>query len=244
MVSSLWLVFWWPWHTVINTSTGLGCDLNVIVVLSSLLGCDRHLVTYFSSATVSMDIGVGRKVISEMGIDLDHVERDVRLVDLLFGTSPRRRIAATYQIVEPLEDAEEKLKAWSQELPHPWHIVEDGGSTTLDGSLISVRAACDPFEPLSGAGIQFLAIAEDSTLRMVIRFANSPHWCGLPTNMVNRWVRPDIAEQKQSHGFVDEKSSWPTLHRAILQRSHRLCVRSQRLHLLTNTFVDKVRSVS
>ena len=209
VVFGIWFVLWWPGNTVGNIfimTIFLLIACPVIWLVSRRVGLPRFMVTrgqragiwaamalllLASPATLYWwTLRLTQEVIADMGIEVELVEREVRLIDYLLTPSPRRRVVTRYQITESLDSAEQKLEAWNSYLPHPWHVLKNTGLTMRRGIPITLAMACNPYVPRDAGGLHVLDVAQDRSLTMIIRFADAPHWCGLPSNIVNRLAFP------------------------------------------------------
>lgn len=215
-VLEIWLLFWWPDVTfstlVISTPILLVASLSVwfayrrsdfpylTVTPTQRMAVWIMIVLMIFAAPASLYwwvLGLPQNVVNHLGIEVERVEQEVRLIDYLLTPSPRRRIVTRYQIAEPLDSAEQKLKIWNDDLSRPWHIFIDSGLTTKGGISIISDVTCNPYDPIDAGGLHYIGIAEDSTLTLIIRFADAPHWCGLPSNIINRLYFPgdDVPER-------------------------------------------------
>ena len=210
VVFGIWFVLWWPGNTVGNIfimTIFLLIACPVIWLVSRRVGLPRFMVTRGQRAGIWVAMAllllaspatlywwtlhITQEVIADMGIEVELVEREVRLIDYLLTPSPRRRVVATYQITEPLDSAEQKLEAWNNRLPFSWHVFWNSGLTTIEGVPIALRMTCNPYIRRDAGGLHYVGVSEHRSLTLILRFADAPHWCGLPSNIVNRLAFPE-----------------------------------------------------
>jgi len=208
MVFSSWFVFWSPYYTPINLILAVGFDVIMLVALivlarfrprwgvsvsrmgrwlfwglAMLLVLASPLILYWSVTQAT------EHVLKETGIHAERVSYQLRLIDnLQIGESPRRRIYATYQLTEPLDDAVKKIDVWANSKNPPWQTGQARYKRPLSSADNEIRAACDPGSPDTGGGIHSISIWSDGQMTMMIRFADTPQACGLPSNIFNRLI--------------------------------------------------------